>query len=174
MSETSTIIFNRVLRINYCQADARIVDSDRARLEKILHQLGSVQIRAVKSLSELWQTPADLSVVAAQTVPPEHFSSWLRVFRGNVLDQGGVWTPALILANLPFMVLNDILAEAVQDNWYFDIVAVDQISSLPIRIANLIRIHDHLRELQKYASALDALDAKVRKLEDDLEVLKNR
>jgi hypothetical protein len=172
MSEVGAAIFPRTLRIVYWPADARVVDQDRARLEQGLRQLGSLQIETLKTLDELAAKPADLLVVAAQTVPGEQFSKWLRSFKERVKNRGGIWTPALILANLPFPILNEVMPEAVQDNWYFDILAADHLASMPIRVANLLRIHDHLHELQRYAATLDSLSAKVQKLEDELEALK--
>lgn len=172
MSEASGAIFPRTLRIVYWPADARVVDQDRARLEQGLRQLGSLQIETLKSLDELAARPADLLVVAAQTVPAEQFSKWLRSFKDRIKGSGGIWTPALILANLPFPVLNEVMPEAVQDNWYFDILAPEHMASMPIRVANLLRIHDHLHELQRYGSTLDSLSGKVQKLEEELEAMK--
>ena len=174
MSDTPHAIFARTLRVVYCPADPRVVDGERVRLEKSLKQLGAVQISTVKSLDDLTPSPVDLLAVAAQTVPTEQFPVWLRSFKQRVRKSVGIWTPAIILANLPFEILNEVMAEAVQDNWYFDILSGDQLSSIPIRVANLIRIHDHLLELEKYASTLESLSNKVQQLEDDLEALRSK
>ena len=57
-------------------------------------------------------------------------------------------------------------------NWYFDIVASDQLDSLPIRVANLLRIHDHLHELHRYSAALSSLTAQTEALKQELLQLK--
>ena len=174
MPDTPETIFARKLSVVYCPADPRIIDNDRARLEKILNQLGDVHVSTVKSVDELTLDSADLLAVAAQTVAFKHFPVWLRSFKLRARSRLGIWTPAIILANLPFSILNDVMAEAVQENWYFDIISIDHLASIPIRVANLIRIHDHLLELQKYASTLENLSTKVQRLESELEALNSK
>ena len=57
-------------------------------------------------------------------------------------------------------------------NWYFDILSMEHIDSMPIRVANLLRIHDHLHELERYQNTLATLNHRVDQLTLDLEAQK--
>ena len=45
-------------------------------------------------------------------------------------------------------------------------------ATLPIRVANLLRIHDHLHELKRYSAALDDITVKVKMLESQMKDLR--
>jgi hypothetical protein len=134
-------------------------------IESHLKRLGDLKIEAIRDLHEPGVLPCDLLVVGAQKVSDEAFLAWFSTLRTRLVDLASIWTPALILTDVSFETQSGLLMEAVQDNWYFDIVSPRQISSLPIRVANLLRIHDHLHELHRYAQALDDIQGQVRDLE---------
>jgi hypothetical protein len=163
---------DRRLRLCYWNAEARVLDAERAGLEQHLARLGDVSVVQIKALDAPEATPCDLLIVAAQTLAPQDFPSWLAGFRRRIQAQGMVWTPALILADVSFDVLSDILPDVTRENWYFDILAPAHVTSLPIRVANLLRIHDHLHEMKRYATALEDIGTKVTTLETQLEAMK--
>jgi hypothetical protein len=158
----------RTLKLKYWNAETRIVDSDRANLEQHLKRLGEVEVTPIKSLEGPELAAADLVIVAAQRIPPQDFPQWLGGLKKRFHGPETIWIPAVILADVPFEILSGLLPEAVKDNWYFDILAPAHLSSLPIRVANLLRIRDHLHELKRYAEAVDEVTQKVKKLEDSL------
>lgn len=162
----------RPLRLCYWAADSRIVDSERASLEGHLARIGDARVVPIKALDSPDAKPCDLLIVAAQKIVQPDFAAWLSAFRRRVAREGDIWTPALILADVPFDVLSEIWPEARADNWYFDILSPTHLSSLPIRVANLLRIHDHLHEMKRYASALEDIGAKVANLERELETIR--
>ena len=158
------------MRLCYWNVDARVVDAGLVSLEQHLNALGGPRPVAVKSLEPavldaVLDGPCDLAIIAAQSVDPAHFATWLRGLAQKIKRQNQIWMPALILSDAPFSVLREILPEARAENWYFDILAPAHLSSLPIRVANLLRIHDHLRELRRYEDALEDVSAKVKSLE---------
>ena len=165
---------SRSLKLCYWNAEARVVDSERMSLEQHLSRLGDVSVSPVASLDSPELSGADLLIVAAQMVPADKFAGWLGGLRRRIQQQGRVWTPALILADVPFDVLSEIWPEVTNDNWYFDIMSPVHMASLPIRVANLLRIHDHLHELKRYASAVDDITAKVRILESQMAALRGK
>jgi hypothetical protein len=126
------------------------------------------------ALEELTKEPRDLVIVAAQRVGAAEFPVWFDGLRKRVMAQGGIWIPALVLADVPFKVLTEILPAAVADNWYFDILVPAHIASLPIRVANLLRIHDHLHELKRYSAALEDITTKVTMLESQMRDLRGQ
>lgn len=155
----------RTLRIKYLIADKRFVDADRMVLEKNLRRLTDVTLSEVKSVDAPDLYPCDLLIVAARNVAAIDFSKWLDGFKKRIKSQGQVQIPALVLTDAAFEDLRDILAESVQENWYFDVIHADHISSLPIRVANLLKIHDHLHEMKRYENALRNLGDRVADLE---------
>lgn len=166
--EPSSFALERARRLCYWNTDQRSIDRDLMAIESHLRRLGDVTVKAVKELDEPGVFPCDLLIVAAQKVPEEGFMEWFSAMRSRIMGVGSIWTPVLILAEVSFKALADLLLEAMRDNWYFDIVSPQQISSLPIRVANLLRIHDHLHELKRYAIALDDVQAQVRDLEQQV------
>ena len=80
-----------------------------------------------------------------------------------------IWIPALILVDVSLTTLTDTLESAIYSNWYFDIVSKDQLQSIPIRIGNLLKIHDHLYELKRYDEEISALQKKLQQLEESLD-----
>ena len=163
--QSSPMFPNRVLRLSYWNTDARVIDADRMQLESSLKRLGDVSVHTVKSLEVVQRDGCDLLIVAAQSVPRKEFAKWLLGFRGRIHSNGKIWVPALILADVGFEILADILADVTAENWYFDILAPSHMDSLPIRVANLLRIHDHLHEIGRYEKALAEVGSRVRELE---------
>lgn len=174
MSSTtpSTLFPTRSIKICYWNAESRVLDAERMDLEKHLKRLGQVSIITVPTLESPELLGADLLIVAAQMVPEDKFPTWLKSFSKRIQVVGRVWTPALILADMPFEVLSEIWPDVTKENWYFDILAPSHMASLPIRVANLIRIYDHLHEIRRYADALTEVSTKVRHLEGQVAAIK--
>ena len=171
---TNSLFADRRLRVSYWSAEARLVDMDSLTLEQHLKRLGEVKVTPVKSLDGPEAANCDLLIIAAQKIDVMDFPQWLVGLRGRILALGTIWTPAMILADIPFESLSEMLPVAVQDNWYFDILAPAHMTSLPIRVANLVRIHDHLQELRRYSAALEDVSAKVTLLEGQMLQLRSR
>jgi hypothetical protein len=169
---SAALFANRSLRVCYWNAEAKIVDAGKAELERHLKRLGDVKVEVIKALDAPEAAQADLLVVAAQKLAAQDFPVWLQGFRKRIQAKGSIWTPALILADVSFDVLSEILVEVTAENWYFDVVAPAHLSSLPIRVANLLRIHDHLHELKRYSAALDDINTKVKMLESQMKDLR--
>ena len=58
--------------------------------------------------------------------------------------------------------------EHIQSNWYYDFINPSHLGSLSIRIANLIKIHDHLHELSRYEKELTSLQKQTDQLQQVL------
>lgn len=170
---TPSMFADRVLRIYYWNADPRVVDADRMQLEKLLKRLGDIKLTTIKSLELVPKDGCDLLMIAAHSVPKKEFAKWLMGLRSRIHSNGGIWVPALILADIGFDVLSEILTDVAAENWYFDIIMPSHVESLPIRVANLLRIHDHLHELNRYALAISEVSNRVRDLEVELQRLRS-
>jgi hypothetical protein len=137
-------------------------------LEKELSLLGELEFSELRGLDDPAISPCDVLVIGAEKIPVEQFLKWLAGVRQRMVSQGGIWIPALIVADLPSGVLHEALPDAVKSNWYFDIVSPQHMSSIPIRVANLLRLHDHLHEMRRYSEAVDHLQSRVNMLESQV------
>ena len=160
--------FNRNMRLGYWNSEPRGVGPDLISIELHLKRLGDVTLTKLASLDEISDQTIDLLLIAAAQVEEGEFATWLGGVRRRLVQRLGVWLPAIVLSNVGFLTLNSSLKDASGDNWYFDIVDPDHVSSLPIRVANLLRIHDHLHELRRYENVMANLEDKVSKLEGKL------
>lgn len=173
MSDTQQPVFpRRQIRVCYLPDNPRVVDQESVFIEDSLKQLGDVRIVMLKSLDDPAFKPCDLLVLGATHVEPDHFAQWLKGIERRVSREGAIWTPALIIADPPWTILSQILGDVVATNWYFDVVSIEHVVSLPVRVANLLRIHDHLHELRRYANSVADLERRVRKAEDEITELR--
>ena len=164
MNEQSTGSTKRRLRLCYWNADARHLDASKLALEERLALLGEFTIDRLANLTDLGATPADLLVIAAPVLEGEPLMAWLERTADSLRRQAGIYVPALILADLDFQALRGLLEKARGMNWYFDIIAPGSLDSLPLRVANLLRIHDHLHEVARYDRVVGELTHRVEAL----------
>lgn len=169
---TPSMFADRTLRLFYWNADPRVLDADLMQLEKLLKRLGDVKLTSIKSLDLIPKDGCDLLIIAAHSIPKKEFPKWLMGLRARIHSNGRIWVPALILADVGFEVLADILTDVTAENWYFDILLPSHVESLPIRVANLLRIHDHLHELNRYELAIAEVSNRVKDLESELQKLR--
>jgi hypothetical protein len=66
----------------------------------------------------------------------------------------------------------EVLEQTLNSNWYFDLLHPDHLSSLPVRVANLLRMHDHLHELLRYEKELKRMQADIGRIEAELQALR--
>ncbi len=158
----------RQLRVAYWDHAPRQVNFIKGQLERHLRDLTEISLFDVQGYEQAVQERADLVVVAADHLDAEIFATWFPNLQGKIAKTQGIWVPALILTKLDFAAVHEQFAVAYRDNWYCDLIHPDHLSSLPIRVANLIKMHDHLREMERYQSALSSLEQRVDKLNAEL------
>lgn len=158
----------RKIRICYWDQQNRHVDVAKLNLQLHLKMLGDIDLVELQTLNDPQKHPCDLLMIAAENIPAEKFPEWIEALENRIVRIGDIWTPALIFSKLDFNVLEQILMKSTMSNWYFDVIDPDHLNSLPIRVANLLRIHDHLHELNRYENRLSELESKVKQLLDEL------
>ena len=150
-----------------------MLDAQRIALEKRLKLLGGdFSMHQVKGLSDPKFSPCDLLIIDAHKLPAENFPQWLFAFSKKIESQGFIWVPALIISSASFITLKEVLNRAIEMNWYFDIMKEEHMDSIPIRVANLLRIHDHLHEMKRYEESLNALSNQLDQLTHTIRTLK--
>lgn len=159
-------------RIRILDLDPKRADSLKHVVEKKLRFLPHLDLSTAKGLEDPTILPCDLVVVFCWNLEEDEFLKWLSSFESRWLRQNSVWVPALIVSRAELNVFSELLERAMQSNWHFDVIHPDHLSSLPIRIANLLRIHDHLHELLRYEKELKSLQEQVNTLEQGLESIR--
>ena len=165
-------LFKRKLRICYYNVDQQSLNSLRISLEAALQSLGEFEILPVTGLADPARLPCDLFLVHAINIKEETFPAWLYHFSQRMEQQGNIWIPAIFVSEVSWHILRSMTEKAVQMNWYFDIVSPQHIDSLPVRIANLLRIHDHLHELKRYEASLNELSVRLEDLAEAVQRLR--
>jgi hypothetical protein len=152
--------------------DPKRSDATKLNFERFLKLLPSISVKRVKGLEDPDFLPCDLAVIYAWHLNRIELKAWLENFENRWKKQGAVWIPALIISPLEIFELLSTMEEVWASNWYFDIIHPDHFASLPVRIANLLRIHDHLLELHRYEAELNQMNESIRSIERDINTLK--
>jgi hypothetical protein len=151
-----------------------MVSASLGLIETELKRLATVEIVKLKALDDRSFLPCDLLVITAGYIEPDAFSQWVQGVETRLAKQAGITVPSVIYASVPESIQRGLLRWAVESNWYFDIIDPDHVSSLPIRVANFLRIHDHLHEIRRMNEQLQTLSEKAQNFEAQLdERLKN-
>lgn len=160
--------FFRKRRICYWDYNKRSISSSKMSFEKHLKFLPEIEFAFLKSIDDPLFFPCDLLFINAEGLEEEPFQIWMNSFKTRFKHQGKIWVPIIFISPINFSTLTDWLHEHADDNWYFDIIKPDETQSLPIRIANLLRIHDHLHELKRYHEQLITMQKQVTEIEGRL------
>ncbi len=155
------------MRVCSWNASPGFISAASAALEQQLRQLIQVDIVAVKLIGDA-AAPCDLLIISAEGIDDEAFPSWLKGISGRIPNIHGIPVPSIIFGEVSAPVQRELLRWAVEGNWYFDIVDPRHVSSLPVRVTNFLRLHDHLHEVRRISDASRVLDARVREMEIQL------
>ena len=141
------------------------ISAASAALDQQLGLLIQVDKVTLKSLDDSNASPCDLLIISAEGIEDEQYPAWLKSISSRIPRAHGIPVPSIIFGVVPPAVQRELLRWAVDGNWYFDIVDPDHVASLPVRVANFLRVHDHLHEVRRMAEASSILEAKVRDME---------
>ncbi|MBC7661677.1 MAG: hypothetical protein H7249_18425 [Chitinophagaceae bacterium] len=151
--------------------DPKRSDITKLNLERFLKLLPSLQWKKVKGLEAPDFLPCDLAVVYAWHLNQIELQTWLENFEKRWKKQGAIWIPALIVSPLDIGDLVASMDGIWSSNWYFDIIHPDHFLSLPVRIANLLRINDHLHELERYELEMSRMQQDIKAIEAQLQTM---
>ncbi len=169
------LLNHKKLVIGYFDAHPKLVSADRMHLENQLQILSDFELRQVDQLSDMSVEETDLMVVRIGLVEQSATTKWLKSFVTKIRTSRLVWVPALILApGFEMTEIKDLFEYAYQQNYYFDIFTSEQYEDLPLRAANLIRMHEHLQELSRYQEELKQLQERVHQIEYRLKQQKSQ
>lgn len=148
-------------------------DALKLNVERSLRFLPQLDLVRLKALDDPNLLPCDLLVVFANPLGEEELITWLSGFEKRMAQQQqGIWIPALIVNACEMTRVVEVLEQTLNSNWYFDLLHPDHLSSLPVRVANLLRMHDHLHELLRYEKELKRMQTDIGRIEAELQALR--
>lgn len=137
------------------------MDNHKLHVEEKLKMIGDLELVHLKSIDDPNLFPCDLLILTSEQVPEEEFYNWLVNYSKRIHRQSSIKIPTVVISEVSFFMQKKFMLDAVKSNWYFDIVSKEHLESLPIRITNLLRIHDHIHEIHRYENSLISLQEKV-------------
>lgn len=150
----------------------KIVSQVGAFVESHLKTFFDAHVTTVKDQSQIVSENFDLGLIQAQELETAEFVQWLNGFEKKRSEVDLIQIPFVIVTPVNPGQIVAFFSRVVQTNWYFDLIHPMQLQSLPIRVANLIRIKLHIGELQRYNLELDQMALKIEELERKLQTLK--
>jgi hypothetical protein len=166
---TKDLFDHRRMRVCHWNATPGFVSAASAAIEHQLKLLIKLDLVEVKSLDDPALKPTDVLFISADGLEDEQYPAWLKSISARIPRAHGIPTPTIIFGQISPAVQSELLRWAVEGNWYFDIVEPGQVSSLTVRVANFLRIHDHLHEIRRMGETMQHLDAKVADMERQME-----
>jgi hypothetical protein len=157
------------MRVGHWNATPGFISAASAAIEHHLKLLIKLDMVEVRSLDDPNLRPADVLFISADGIEDEQYPVWLKGISTRIPKAHGIPVPTIIFGNISSAVQSEILRWAVEGNWYFDIVDPGHVSSLTVRVANFLRIHDHLHEIRRMSSASKTLEDKVADMEKQIE-----
>jgi len=142
-----------------------------AAFDQQLRQFIQLDLVKVKSLDDPNIIPADLLIISAEGIGDELFPNWIKSISSRIPRVHGIPVPTIIFSIVSAPTQQELLRWAVDGNWYFDIVETGHLSSLPVRVANFLRLHDHLHEVRRMTEVSGAMAEKVKDMELQLQSL---
>lgn len=156
-------------RVCYLNMNIKIFDAHSDFLERRLKGIGKVEIKKILSFDSPDLNPCDLMIINGININQDSFLIWFKsLFKNKQLIQSGIPVPIVIVVRLNYDYLLDIWNEIYNENWYFDLIHPDHLGSLPVRVANLLRMHDHLHEIKRYNDLVNRLASDVSSMRQEI------
>jgi hypothetical protein len=156
----SELDLNGPITVGFLIHDPRLADRYLARVENTLKSISEVKAINITSTTDPRLAHCSIVVVFANNLDEEQMITWVKGIPKR-LTSSSINIPWLIICENSEVIQKEMLRYALAENWYFDLVLPDHLDSLLTRIANLIRISDHISELKRYESETKLLEEKV-------------
>jgi hypothetical protein len=168
---TNLLFKDRRMRVCSWGATPGFASSASAAFDQQLRQFIQLELIKVKSLDDPSIVPADLLIISAEGIDDELFPDWIKGISPRIPRVHGIPVPSIIFSVVSASTQQKLLRWAVDGNWYFDIVETGHLSSLPVRVANFLRLHDHLHEVRRMAEVSGVMAEKVKDMEQQIQSL---
>jgi hypothetical protein len=159
----------QTIRISVWNSVPAMVNSGVLQFENEINKLFKTKLTNVKNLEDSTLLPCDLLLCMAGFIEEEMFEVWIKGVEKRIPLQSAIKVPCIIMADLSASIQRELIQWGVSTNWYFDILSSEHITSLPVRVTNLLRFHDHLHEINRMQVTLNNLSNQVLTLQHQLE-----
>jgi hypothetical protein len=153
--------------LGFCDPERRIIQLAKIFIENCVKRLQDLELAEFTDI-KIAMTHCDALIIAGPNTDAAPIPWLERLSQEFSSSRISIMTPVIVVSEWDFDQLNSLIQLVIDDNWYFDILHPDHLSSLPIRVANLIRINEHLREIETYDRLVNELENRVHKLETSL------
>lgn len=164
---------SRIFRVAYLDTQQKYFTGAKKHCQNILRSLDGTDFNEISALNQLDTQNTDIVFLSASHIESVDFQQWLDGLAKKFKRNEFIWIPALILAEVSLNISRDILQVTINNNWYYDIISPNELDSLPLRMANLIKIHDHMKELNRYEAELQNFSEKIEGLERVIHTLQS-
>lgn len=155
----------RKLRICVLNQEPRVIDKQLAAIEREIAQIQDFDLVKIKSVDDDNLHPCDLLIVIVHQLDQRELFTWVKGLAKRMESAGNIKIPALLIGDFTSVSFSQLMTFAVEQNWYFDLIDLNHLTSLGIRSANLLRIHDHIHELSRYEKTMKKLELQVEELQ---------
>ena len=160
------------IRLGFWDVESKYFDYAKPLLTRALKRWTQLDIVTIKDLEEASSKSCDIVCISASHVPKNSLTKWLTSLAERFQSNQLIWVPALILSEHTFDTGAHLAEVSSEWNWYYDLLMPNHLDSIPVRVANLVKIHQHLRELRRYDKELKQLSSEVHRLNQELSKLK--
>lgn len=153
-------------RICYLNDNRKAVDLALDIFEKTFKNFPFIEFIETHDLDSIKNhSPVDLVLIHLPILNSSVLKNWLSK---KILNKDSkIPIPILFYSDLSKKELEQLWEESYKSNRYFDIINPGELDSFPIRIANLLKIYDHLHEIHRYEDDIQILNAKIESISKD-------
>ena len=157
-----------VKKVMYYNMDEKFLTPYISKVESLVSSIEQIQIEKTDTIRG---QKADLIIVSSP-LGGEELIKWIQRLIADYNQNGSSsLIPIIFVTDTEFSELEPMIWQCIsQTNWYFDIVNRDNLEFLPMRIALLLKISDHIKEIEEYDRKITELSNKVSSLENSLNI----
>ncbi len=153
-----------VKKVMYYNMDEKILTPYISKVESLVSSIEQIDLQKTDNIRGV---QADLIIVSSP-LGGEELLRWIqRLIDDKNKDKNSIWTPILFVTDADLSEVESLVWKCISEtNWYFDIVNRDNLEFLSIRIAFLLKVSDHIREIEEYDQKISELSSRVVALEN--------
>ena len=137
-------------------------------VEENLKSLPQISLSKIDGVSKEQLSGIDLIVIDAMELEIDEPILWIDKLFKKIVSNNNIPIPCLIINKAHNLDIAIDIFEHIRSNFYYDFINPNHLGSLSMRMANLIKIHDHLHELSRYEKELTSLQKQTDQLQQQL------
>ena len=157
-----------VKKVMYYNMDEKILTPYISKVESLVSSIEQIDLQKTDRIRDI---EADLIIVSSP-LGGEELVRWIqRLIDDKNQYKSLIWTPIIFVTDADLSQVESVMWKCISEtNWYFDIVNRDNLEFLSLRIAFLLKVSDHIRELKEYDKKILELSSRISSLEQSLKI----